>query len=227
MTAEQVFKCYRAYKMFFLGTFDIKKYGHNIRTSPLERQPERYHYEKLARKLPDAHIHALFMHEFFFNPNTFITDLTTSKAMSRALVLGSRAENGRPLLEAELYEVAKQITPQTWETWLYGQLFGTKRAVPECLSDVIAQRMSLDVASLVLLIPQPMYHYHWRKWHDAHPQQLVSNWIARLHCYDQLLARTRTGWRVMSHELAGAFWTGVNIPQLIPAEPQKQAFSFA
>src|SRR5690606_30231432 len=109
MTAEQVFKYYRIYKLYYQGKFDIKKYGGHIRTPPLIQQPDRRFYWRIAQKLDDAQIHALFTTGFFYNPSAYVADLATQQAFSAAIQFASRAENGRPLLEADLYALQKRL----------------------------------------------------------------------------------------------------------------------
>lgn len=211
MTAEQVFKYYRVYRLYFSGNYDITKFKGNLKNiGPLIQQPERRFYYRLAQKLTDAQIHSLFTYQFFCNPRAYITNIATQEAMQKAIAHASRAENGRPLLEADLYELRKHLKDENVDEWLYGEVLGSQRAhVPGCLQDLAAGRLALDVACMLLLIPQPDLHYHWTEHRKKMPVNLAFGPLAvteRLQKVDKLFWMHRTGWRTLSHELAKTFW---------------------
>lgn len=221
MNAETCYKFARAYKLYYQGTYDFKKYGGNVRVRPLIEQPDRRFYWRIAQKLNAAEIHALFTVGHFFKPNAYIAELASPESFTRAVAFASRAQNGQPLLEADLYELRKYLQTVDLDAWLYGEDLGGRRsAIPECLQMVISGALALDVACLLLLIPQPQLQYHWL---DAHPATPVSTafgslgsaaWIDRLKKLDQLLRLQRPGWRMMTQEVAKNFWTSLGVETL-------------
>lgn len=229
MNAEQVFKFCRAYKMFYQGKFDFKNYGGRaaIFTPPLINQPERRHYYRISQKLNDDQIHALFTIGYFRNPRAYVTDLSTPEALTEALAFSARGENGRHVLESDLYELSKRLKDLDVDDWLYGEkIDGTRATVPGCVQDIEAGTLSPDVACLVLLIPQPDKGYQWFKYMTDRPDLLGDSARAqRLLYLDRLLKAHRTGWRGMTHELAKNFWAQFEQP-LSPAPVNTPASLF-
>lgn len=221
MTAETVFKFYRAYKLFFAGNYDFRKYGGHVKTGPLLNQPERRFYYRISQKLNDAQVHALFTTSFFHKPDAHVSSLVSPDAFSRAVAFASRAENGRTLLEHELYDLRKRLQDVDLDVWLYGEHMGPARtSIPECLQEVISGQLPLDLAALLFLIPQPALQYHWKAFFSS-PTAMnfgPGPWITSLGRVDTLLQLQRTSWRITSHALAKDFWTSLNVPSLAPKD---------
>lgn len=220
MTADNVFKFYRAYKLFFRGSYNFKKYGGKLKAPPLLNQPERRFYHRIAQKLNDAQVHALFTTAFFYKPDAYVADMVSPEAFTRAVAFASRAENGRTLLEHELYDLKKRLDTIDLDTWLYGEPLGVYRsAIPECMQDVISGQLSLDLAAMLFLIPQPALQYHWKAFHSTSVAQLgVGPWIGSLEKVDTLIMLQRPGWRILSHGLMKDFWASFNVTTLAAKE---------
>ena len=226
MTADQVFKYYRAYKFFYAGTYnDLQRYA-NIKCPPLLNQKDRQFYYRIARTLNDTSIHALFTTGFFFKPRAHISDLASRDAWSTALTFASRAENGETLFQADLYELKKHLSSiSDIDAWLYGESDNGKRVlIPGCIQDVITGFLPLDIACLVLLIPQTDLNYHWLDtielgngddgWGDMGLGAMP--WVDRLKKLDQLLNIQRPLWRLTTHRLAKDFWHSFGLQTLAP-----------
>jgi hypothetical protein len=233
MTAETAFKFYRAYKLFYQGAYDFKKYGGNIKVAPLIKQADRRFYYRISQKLNDAQVHALYTAGFFFQPRAYVSQLVTEDALRAAVVFASRAENGRPLLEADLYTLAKHLRTEDLDGWLYGEqdTHGERSTMPGSLQAVINGELPLDVACLVLLIPQPALGYEWTKYWQSRPDAGFglgpSVWIDRLLKLDQLLRLQRPGWRMLTHDLARQFWTELHVKSLVPVSQTPATSLFA
>ena len=212
MTAEQAFKFARVYKLYYAGKYDFKKYKGNMKMPPLIKQPDRVYYHKLAGKLTDAQIHALFLVGYFFNPAAHISSLVTPNGMTAAVEFATRGEQGRTLLEHDLYELSKTLSGKDLDQWLYGEwLDGQRASMPECIQMTINGELPLDLAAMLLLIPHPELHYNWPD-HFADVETMglgIGPWIQRLRKMDQLIVPQRPGWRMLSFYLAKQFWTAV------------------
>jgi hypothetical protein len=230
MNAETVFRYCRTYKLYYQGTFDFKKFGGKLPMPPLIQQPERKFYYRIAQKLNDAQIHALFTRSYFFNPRAYVTDLSTPDAFTHAVAFASRAENGRTLLEHDLYALRKRLQDVNVDEWLYGELIdGQRSSTPACLQEVISGELPLDLACLVLLIPQPELSYDWAATRSTRPIDMAfgpAGLLTRLRKLDTLLWLHRTGWRTMTHPLAKEFWASLNVPSLAPIIHTKESVLF-
>ena len=220
MTPENVFRLYRAYKFFYNGNHnDFQRYI-NIKCPPLLDQKDRQFYYRLSQKLSDSCLHSLFNIGFFHNPKAYVSTLVTPEALTAAAVFAGRMENGEPLLKADLYELKKRLSSiSDIDVWLYGEHDSTgKRAMmPGCLQDVINEELPVDLACLLLLIPQPDLSYNWLM--DITPDELSLGsgpWIDRLKKIDQLIHLHRPDWRMMSYQLAKEFWHSFSISSLAP-----------
>lgn len=228
MTADNVFKFCRAYKMFYQDKYDFKKYGGSIRTPPLLQQHDRRFYYRIAQKLNDSQIHALFTIGYFHNPNAYVTDLTTPEAFTAAVTFASRGENGHDLLAAELYELGKRLRKLDIDAWLYGEIIsGRRTAQPGCLQDIVSGDLAPDLAVALLLIPQPTLQYAWA----AEMSERSSTFgpgqtVAKLRKIDQLLYRQRPGWRNLTHTLAKEFWASTKYKTLAPKPVEASASLF-
>jgi hypothetical protein len=229
MTAEHVFALSRAYQCYYKGTFDFQKYHGKMPCPPLIQQRDRQFYHRIANHLDDATIHALFTLAYFYKPNAYIADLVTRDIWSAANVFASRTQNGRPLFESELYDLSRRFVsvpseqegddapaPASIHTWLYAN------GMPACIQEVIRGDLPLDLACLLLLIPRPTFDYDWPAYWFSRPDASVGlgpqPWIERLKKADLLIWARRTGWRVLSHELARDFWACIGQPSLAPIQ---------
>lgn len=222
MTGEHVYKFYHAYKFFFSHNYDITKYGGDgLHLKPLMQQRDRQYYHKIAHKLQDPQIHALLMIGFYFKPKAHASDFTTPTAYRAALAFASRVENGEPLLDADLYTLGKRLRA---EDDLMNWLYAVDGSMPGCLGDVISGALPLDVAALLLLIPQPTLGLDWTGYWATQPDLGLGPhpWIFRLKKIDQLLRVHRPGWRLTAHRYAQAFWSALDVhlaPPYAPAVP--------
>jgi hypothetical protein len=236
MTAEAVFKFYRAYKFFYRpgGYNDLARYA-AITCPPLIQQRERQFYYRISQQLNDSTIHALYTYGFFFNPGAHVSALATPDAFSAALSFAGRAENGTTLLQHDLYELKKRLSSGLVsagiDTWLYGELdsTGNRPMMPPCVQDIISKDLPLDIAALVLLIPQKDLDLHWgmEMWRENDMGLGAQLWIDRLKKLDLLLRANRPGWRMQSHELARDFWHAFDLLSLAPlrgARPEASLF---
>jgi len=222
MTPEQVFKHCRAYKIYYgPGKYDIRKYGSHIKTTPFIEQRDRQFYYRLSTKLNDAQIHALFTSGFFFNPKAHISDFVTPDAQQAAIRFASRGENGATLLQHDLYELAKRLKETDTIEWLYGE----SSIMPPCVGEIISGELPLDLACLLLLIPQQEYHYHWTAHFDQQDDLGLGPkpWIDRLKKADILLSMHRQLWRLTTHKLAKEFWGTLGVMDLAPKPVTEQA----
>lgn len=212
MTAEQVFKWSRVYRLYYAGKYDFKKYKGGMKMPPLIKQPDRVYYHKIAGRLTDAQIHALFLVGYFFAPNAHISALASPKAMQAGVEFASRGENGKVALEHGLYDLSKTLQDKDLDAWLYGEWVGDQRAsMPECVQMTISGELPLDLAALLLLIPHPEFGYNWTE-HFKHVEDSglgIGPWIQRLKRMDQLLVTQRPGWRMTAFYCAKQFWTAV------------------
>jgi hypothetical protein len=141
--------------------------------------------------------------------------LVTPDAFADAIAFASRAENGKTLLEHDLYELAKSLRTLDLDAWLYGEWQGTTRAsIPECLQMVINRDLPLDLAAILFLVPRPELDYHWV---EQFGQQTTfglgpAEWIDRLKRADQLIRLQRPGWRAMAWDVSKTFWTELGLP---------------
>lgn len=215
MTADTVFKQYRAHKFFYGGKYDIRRYHGNLKCPPLINQPDRRYYYRISTKLNDDQVNGLFTIGLFFNPKAHISELCTPAALDAGMKWASRPENGRYLLETELYTLSKTLKQVDILDWLYGD-----SAMPPCLQSIIAGELQPDVAALLLLIPQAHLDYHWTQHWDKRAEDMLGigpgPWIDRLKKLDQLVCMYRPGWRMLSHDLAKAFWAAMRYNSLAP-----------
>jgi hypothetical protein len=223
MTPEKVFAYARTYQWYYRNKLDPKFIG-KLKIPPLIQQRDRQFYYRIAHHLTDDAIHALFTVNFFHTPTAYISDLVSNEKFTEAVAFASRAQNGRPLFEAELYELAKRFQQDDVHTWLY------ENTIPACLQEVMCREFPLDLACLILLIPQPHLHYDWPTYWANHPDASLGlgaqSWIDRLKKTDRLLWMHLSGWRVLSHDLAKEFWAGIGIPNLAPQQKdQTELFS--
>lgn len=232
MTASHVFKFYRAYKFFFGGKhFDITRYE-NIPCPPLIEQRDRSFYYRISQRVNDATVHALFTIGFFFNPRAHVSTLATPENFSAALAFAGRAENGTTQLTHDLYELAKRFnTYESIDVWLYGEKDNGHRAlIPPCIQEVISGELPLDLACLLLLIPQPDLSYHWLNSIELDSDDMglgVIPWSDRLQKVDQLLRVHRPMWRLHSQQIAKAFWHSFALSSLAPSTlPRPEASLF-
>lgn len=223
MTAETVFKFARVYKMYYQGRYDFKLYKGGMKMPPLIKQPDRRYYHRFAQKLNDDQIHALFTLGFFFNPRAHVSDFASPDAEKAAVVFASRSENGRTLLEHDLYALSQRLKTVDIDAWLYGEVLSphnTRALMPPVLQEVINGELALDTACLILLIPQPSLSYHWPAAMEPRDKACMglgpSEWIARLKLLDQLLLRQRPGWRNLTWGLASEFWSNLPVTSLAP-----------
>lgn len=211
MTAERVFKLYRAYKFFYASKYTehnaLGRYE-NITCPPLIQQRDRQFYWRISQKLNDATVHALFTVGFFFQPTAHVSTLTTPDAFSAALSFAGRAENGETLLQHDLYDLGRPYQEPgddkdaLLQTWLYS---GT---TPECIRQLITGDLPIDIACILLLVPQPDLHFDWAKTMDARDDMGLgaSVWLDRLKKVNQLLEDQRPDWRGTAARLSTEFW---------------------
>lgn len=220
MTTEDTIKFGKAYKLYFsTDTYDYPKYRGEIKTSPLLHQRDRSFYYRLSRKLNDAQIHAAFLHTYFYQPNAYIADVLTPEALDAGIALASRAELGERRLKMDLYDLRKRLKPRDIDAWLYAPVVGNERAaLPVCLEELLAKQLPIDLACLLLLIPQN--GQSWVSYWDAHEPATASfgvrPWLTRLRKADQLFYLYRPHWRQMTHSLSELFWQSYHRDALIP-----------
>jgi len=224
MTAEQAYKFYHGYKLMFAGRYDPRKYKWNLPNLPvLSRQPDRHFYSRLAHKLNDAEIHALYTVGFFHKVNAYIADLMTPDLTTAAMDFVARGEKGRVQLETDLYELSKTLEDKDIDAWLYGDIVDGKRTlVPECLQMVVDRELDLDVAALVLLIPQPRLGFNWSAEMQTRDDVQSFGPVSlprKLETADRLINYNRPGWRCISQSVAADFWRTLGVPDngLAPA----------
>ena len=222
MTAENVFKWSRVYRLYYAGKYDFWKYKGGMKMPPLIKQPDRAYYYKIAGRLSDAEIHAMFLVGYFFAPHAHISAMATSKAISAGMEFASLGENGQTLLEDNLYALSKTLVDKDLDAWLYGEWIGSVRAsMPECMQMVLKGELPLDLAACLLLIPQSEYGYNW----PEHFKQIedsglgIAPWITRLKRMDMLLVTQRPGWRLLAYELSQGFWKSLG-KQMSPSVRQ-------
>jgi hypothetical protein len=216
VTAEQVFKFFRAYKFFYAGDYDFRKYGGNPPPAPpLIKQHDRQFYYRIAQKMSDPQIHALFTSGFFFNPRAHASDFVSPTAFSAALAFAGRHENGVELMKADLYALRKRLLPEDVLDWLYGS---EGSSIPPVLGEVIGGELPPDLACVLLLIPQADLQYQWVTYWQAQPNFGLGAhpWIDRLQRLDQLLNMHRPMWRMTTHALAKDFWHSLDVTTLSP-----------
>jgi hypothetical protein len=226
MTAEQVFRLYRAYKFFYSG--DQPNFG-ALRHPVFAKQRDRQFYYRLAQKAGDAQIHALFMAGFFYHPHAYVADLVTPEAQMAALRFANRTENGTTLLEHELHDLKKRL-PADLQGWLYGldEYGKVLSAVPSCLHYVVTGELAADLACLLLLIPQRHLQYDWPAFWASQPDSGLGSHqlIDRLKKLDQLFNMHRLSWRLTTHTLARQFWTELGVDSLAPILAERQPSLF-
>lgn len=231
MTAEHVQMYAKAYRLYFSGGYDFIKYQGQIATPPLLKQRDRQFYYRLSKKLNDEQIHATFLLTYFYKPQGFVGDACTPEAMSTGVRFASRAENGLELLKTDLYDLRKRVTPDLVIDWLYGERLadGSRSQIPPCMGDVIAGTLPLDLACILLLIPQPSLNYHWTDYWSAQSSALSSfgmaPWIDRLRKVDQLIHWRRPHWRRHGHLLSAGVWSSYRRTLEAPVPEQVSLFT--
>jgi hypothetical protein len=232
MTADDVFRYYRAYKFFYSAknTSDFEKYT-RIKCPPLIEQRDRHFFYRLSQKLNDDTIHGLFIFGFFYHPNAYIAELATPEARLSALVFASRAQNGDTLIQSDLYDLKKRLKcdechgsgkarggeagGDTFEcgncegtgtdilTWLYGG----EGSLPPCVQDLIAGDLPLDLACMLLLVSQKDLGYQWLATLPVDDSGLGTGpWVNRLKKADRLLSFVRPAWRLTAQRVSKEFW---------------------
>ncbi len=229
MTPNEIFRLYRGYKFFYDDAAKFTNEGKPIlKHPPLESQHDRQYFHRLAHKLADNVVHALFTVGFFYNPRAHVSELTSPEALKLALVFAGRGENGPTMLSHDLYDLSRPYMEPgddkeaLLRTWLYGE---RGQVIPDCLMSVINGNMALDVASLIFLIPQPTLDYNWSAHWLALPDLGLGAqpWIRRLLKTDQLLRMQRPWWRVASHTLAREFWDSMSLTSLAPVSEESKS----
>jgi hypothetical protein len=231
MTAEQVFTTAKAYRMYFsTESYDYIKYRGQVKTGPLIQQRDRQFYYRLSTKLNDEQIHAALLMTYFFKPNAYIADVVSPESLDAGIAFASRAENGKTLLLHDLYALRKRLKPRLLDAWLYAEMMdGQRAAIPGCVTDILTRELPLDLACILLLIPQPQIAYHWAQyWEQREGQKSsfgVMPWLTRLRKVDQLLNYYRPGWRRMTHTLAEGFWSSYRDVSLAPSQEDYRLFA--
>lgn len=230
MTPENVMMFCKSYRMYFsTEKYDFIKYQGHVKVSPLIEHKDRRAFYRLSQKLNDAQIHATLLLTHFHNPTAYVTDAIDPVRMQEGVAFASRAENGTRVLLNDLYEIRKSFKDtDLLDVWLWGRELpsGGRAAIPECLNQVVKGSLSLDLASLLLLIPQTPT-LNWPAIWDARetPRKVFGacNIIDRLKKADQLINWQRPGWRHQSHKIAHAFWSSFpSLPE--PPEVSRSLF---
>jgi hypothetical protein len=222
--AIDVFHLYRGIKFFYQGRCRFERGVAVLRHPPLIAQRDRQFFYRLAQKYTDAQIRDLFTIGLFFSPTAHVSELLTPEMLRLGLTFAGHLQNEFTGFEQDLYAVAQSlITDEDRQAWLYG-IEDEGAISPGCLQDLLARRLSPDIAALLLLIPQPTFEYDWLAyWHTQPDVGLgVHPWIDRLWIFDQLLREQHFGWRLVSYALAKQFWTTLNVslkPRRAPLSP--------
>lgn len=227
VTAEDVFKYYRGYKFYCLGRCRLEDGKPIIKPAPpLITQKDRRFYHRLSQKLTDPQIHSLFLYEFFFNPDAHVSTMATPDAFRRGLLFNGRGENGRTLIENDLYELKKSLsTEEDVQEFLYGIRDGEQGIMPGCLQAVIARELPIDLACMLLMHPVPELELDWAAYWKAQPDLGLGarSWVTRLERLHVLLKASRRLWKTSQPaELAASFWHSLDLPltpQITPKEP--------
>lgn len=224
MTAEQVYKISKAYRLYFTADYDIFKYRWNVKTGPFMQEPRRQFYYRLANRLSDTQIHATLTVAHFFKPEIYITDIVNQEHLDAGVLFDSRRENGMQLYCNDLYTLRNTVKGKDLDAWLYGAFIdGERSSVPGCLTDILNRSLPLDLACLLLLVPRPESDYNWIKyWEQREPSVTsfgVRPWIERLMKVDRLLQEQRINWRGTAHKLSKTFWPSYK--SLAPVEHEE------
>ena len=229
MTAEEVFRYYRAYKFFYAGKkiHDLAKYA-GIKCPPLIQQRDRSFYYRISQRLNNDMVHALFTFGFFYNPKAHVSELAGPDRLTDALTWAGRADLGEVGMKIELYELAKVFREGDIDGWLYGVVEnGERELLPECIAEIMTGELPVDIACALLLIPQPDLEYHWTR--DIPPDEMglgSAPWIDRLTKIDQLFRLHRPGWRAYTSKLAKGFWDSVGVNSLAPIKLKQEPSLF-
>jgi hypothetical protein len=234
MTADQVFVLYRAYKFFYKAKAptDLETYT-EIRCPPLIDQRDRHFFYRIAQRLNDDTIHALFITSNFYNPGAYISAIATPDAFEQAMVFASRGQNGATLLRHDLYELKKRFIGEYVDgvapilEYVTDWLYGINAIIPPVIQDVVARDLPLDLACLLLLVSQKDLGYQWLR--DTLPDDsgLGSGpWIDRLKKADRLISFIRPGWRQTAQTLSAEFWHSLGVPITPAVRPQPEASLF-
>lgn len=221
MTTEDAIKFGKAYKLYFsTDTYDYPKYKGEVRTGALLQQRDRSLYYRLSRKLNDDQIHATLLHTHFYHPNAYIAEALTPEAMDAGVALDARAKLGSRRLWMDLVELRKRVKPAAMDAWLYAPIVdGERAALPGCIEELIAKTLPIDLACLLLLIPQ--HGQSWVPYWEAREPKAASfgvrPWLTRLQKADQLFYLYRPGWRTLTHDLSRTFWESYPTDKLTPA----------
>lgn len=225
MTPEQVFMYAKSYKLYFTtNSYDFLKYQGHTKTPPLISQRDRQFYYRLSVKLNDEEIHAAFLLAHFYKPTTYIADICASESLSAAVSFAARAENGVRQLAHDLYDLRKRLRVEDLHDWLYAP---EDASIPHAIEALVAKELPVDLACLLLLIPQPscglQWTAYWEQREPTHTSFGVRPWLERLRKADQLLYWRRPQWRQHTHALAERFWSSYE-HWLTPAHRDVQLF---
>lgn len=209
MTPEHVFMYAKSYKLYFAGDkYDFLKYQGHTKTPALITQRDRQFYYRLSTKLNDNEIHAAFLLSYFYKPTAYIADICAPESISAAVSFAAKAENGVRQLAHDLYDLRKRLPVEELHDWLYAP---EGASIPHAIAALVSKELPIDLACLLLLIPQPECDLHWTSyWEQREPLFTsfgVRPWIQRLRKADQLLYWRRPQWRQHTHALAERFWT--------------------
>lgn len=216
----------KSYKLYFTtNSYDFLKYQGHTKTPPLISQRDRQFYYRLSVKLNDEEIHAAFLLAHFYKPTTYIADICASESLSAAVSFAARAENGVRQLAHDLYDLRKRLTDDDVHDWLYAP---KDASIPHAIEALVAKELPIDLACLLLLIPQPERGLHWTQyWTQREPANTsfgVRPWLDRLRKADQLLYWRRPQWRQHTHALAERFWSSYNC-EIVPRTVDYQLFA--
>ncbi len=231
MTPEQVFMYAKSYRLYFSTEgYDFIKYKGHVSTPPLIKQRDRQFYYRLSTKLSDTQIHAALLLTYFFKPKAYIADVVAPDILQDGMAFASRAENGTSTLGNELYALRKKLLPAHVDEWLYGAFLDEQRAsLPTCIEGIISRELMVDLACVLLLIPQSAHGYHWSQyWEQREPGGSafgVRPWLTRLRKADQLLNWQRPAWRQYTHKLSKMFWASYQGLSLAPRQEEPQLFA--
>jgi len=231
MTPEQVFMYAKSYRLYFSTEgYDFIKYKGNVFVPPLITQRDRQFYYRLSTKLTDAQIHATLLQTYFFKPKAYIADVITPNATQEGVLFATRAENGTSVIGNELYALRRHLSPAQTDEWLYGAFLDERRAsLPTCVESLISKELQIDLACVLLLIPQREHDYHWAQyWEQREPAGSsfgVRPWLSRLRKADQLLNWQRPSWRQYTHKLSTMFWSSYSGQSMLPRQEEPQLFA--
>lgn len=216
MTPEQVCLLYRAYRLYYQDKYDFAKYKGKMKDpGNISATHEYGMYRRIATKLNDEQVHALFTLGFYYHPSAYIADFAGDDALKNAIRFAERHRHGDVLYDAEIGQLLNAINHDghDMQAWLYGVDLGNgqRASMADVIDDIAHGIVSPDMACMLLLVPYENLNWpqYWKDRGEPIPGLGMITAIRQLERLDRLLYIQRTAWRTIAYDVNLRFWPNV------------------